>query len=59
MHRPNGEGGVENASGFPLSSYKADVGLGLDAEVLGVFVAKSVTDWKNPVNVVVRLRHRF
>ncbi len=59
LHAPAGEGVVENASAFPLSSYKADVGFGLDAEVLGVFIAKSVTDWKNPINVVVRLRHRF
>ena len=59
LHAPNGDGGVENASAFPLSSYKADFGFGLDAEVFGVFVAKSMTDWKNPVNVLVRLRHRF
>ena len=59
LHEPAPGGGVRSASAFPLRDYKADFGIGLDAEVLGVFVAKSVTDWKNPVNVVVRLRHRF
>jgi hypothetical protein len=59
LHAPTAEGGIQDASAFPLSSYKADFGVGLDAEVLGIFVAKSVTDWKNPLNVVVRLRHRF
>ena len=59
LHQLSPTGGIEEASAFPLRDYKADVGLGLDAEVLGVFVAKSVTDWNQPVNVVVRLRHRF
>lgn len=59
LHAPAPDGGVQDARAFPLSSYKADFGIGLDAEVLGIFVAKSVTDWANPLNVVVRLRHRF
>lgn len=59
LHAATTGGGIQDASAFPLRSYKADFGLGLDAEVVGVFVAKSMTDWKNPLNVVVRLRHRF
>ncbi|HEY7878235.1 MAG TPA: BamA/TamA family outer membrane protein [Gemmatimonadaceae bacterium] len=60
LHERGADGIVQPADAFPpLGTYRADAGVGLDADVLGVFVAKSLTDWKHPVQVVVRLRHRF
>jgi hypothetical protein len=43
----------------PLSTFRTDVGAGLDFELIGFFVAKSVSDAKTPANFFVRLRHRF
>lgn len=43
----------------PLSTFRTDVGAGLDFELIGFFVAKSVSDAKIPANFFVRLRHRF
>jgi hypothetical protein len=43
----------------PLSSYKTDVGVGLDFDVVGVYVAKAMNAPKVPANVFVRIRHRF
>jgi hypothetical protein len=43
----------------PLSTFRTDVGAGLDFELIGFFVAKSVSDTKIPANFFVRLRHRF
>lgn len=42
-----------------LSTFRTDVGAGLDFELIGFFVAKSVSDAKIPANFFVRLRHRF
>lgn len=42
-----------------LSTFRTDVGVGLDFELIGFFVAKSVSDTKIPANFFVRLRHRF
>ncbi len=48
------------SSSFPsLGTFKYDAGAGVDLHWLGVYVAKSITDWGNPANLVVRLRHRF
>lgn len=47
-------------SAFPaLDTFKYDAGGGVDLHWLGVYIAKSLTDWSNPANLVVRLRHRF
>jgi hypothetical protein len=43
----------------PLDTFKYDAGAGVDLHYVGVYLAKSLTDWSNPVNLVVRLRHRF
>lgn len=60
LHEAGADDTVQPASGFPaLGTYRMDAGVGLDADVVGVFVAKSLTDWKNSPQVVVRLRHRF
>lgn len=42
-----------------FGTFKSDIGIGLDAEVIGIFVAKSLTDPGNAPNFVLRLRHRF
>jgi hypothetical protein len=60
VHRRLDSGTIVRADGIPsLGSFKSDVGIGLDAEVLGIFIAKSLTDSRNPVNFMIRLRHRF
>jgi len=43
----------------PLETFRTDVGLGLDMRVIGVFVAKAVSDRHEPANFFVRVRHRF
>ncbi len=43
----------------PLSTFRADVGLGLRLDDLGLFVAKAVTDPGTPLNFFIRLRPRF
>lgn len=42
-----------------LDTFKYDAGAGVDLHWLGVYVAKSLTDWSNPAKLIVRLRHRF
>lgn len=60
LHERVGDGTVHNAPTIPsLGTFKSDIGIGLDAEVLGVFMAKSLTDAGNPINFSIRLRHRF
>jgi len=39
--------------------YKSDVGGGVDLGLVGVYVAKAITDWAEPANVFVRVRRRF
>jgi len=43
----------------PLSTFRADLGLGLDFAGIGVYTAKSVSTPSEPLNFFVRLRHRF
>jgi hypothetical protein len=43
----------------PLSSFRTDVGIGLDFGAFGVYVAKALSTPKEPANVFVRLKHRF
>ncbi len=48
------------STSFPsLGSFKYDAGAGVDIHYVGVYIAKSITDWHNGANLVVRLRHRF
>lgn len=42
-----------------LSTFRTDVGVGLVLDKFGVYVAKSLTDRRAPVNVFVRLKPRF
>ena len=43
----------------PLSTFRTDLGLGLDVSGIGVYAAKSVSTPAEPINFFVRLRHRF
>ncbi|MEP6690722.1 MAG: polymer-forming cytoskeletal protein [Gemmatimonadaceae bacterium] len=43
----------------PLKTFQGDVGVGLDFNFIGFFVAKAVSEPKEPMNFFVRLRHRF
>jgi hypothetical protein len=42
-----------------LSTFKTDIGLGFDAGLIGIYVAKSVSDSKEPPNFFVRVGKRF
>lgn len=42
-----------------LSSYRTDIGLGLDFERFGIYAAKALSDPTEPMNVFLRVRHRF
>jgi hypothetical protein len=43
----------------PLSTYRTDIGAGLDFDIIGIYVAKALSVPKEPANVFLRLRHRF
>ena len=43
----------------PLSTYRTDLGVGLDFERIGLYAAKAVSDPAEPLNVFLRVRHRF
>ena len=48
------------AGSFPsLFTFRADVGMGIRLDDLGLYVAKSVTDPRTPVNFFARLQPRF
>jgi hypothetical protein len=42
-----------------LSSFRTDLGLGLDFDVFGVYAAKAMSAPKEPINFFIRIRHRF
>ena len=43
----------------PFPSFRTDVGVGLDISGIGVYAAKSTSRPSEPLNLFVRLRHRF
>jgi hypothetical protein len=43
----------------PLSTYRTDLGAGLDFDVLGIYAAKALSVPQEPLNVFLRVRHRF
>jgi hypothetical protein len=48
------------AGSFPgLQTFRADVGIGLRLDDLGLYLAKSVTDPRTPLNFFARLQPRF
>jgi hypothetical protein len=64
-----GRGWLVNAPGHPLdiasrtlpalSSYRTDIGAGVDFTYFGLYLAKALSAPQEPVNMLVRLRHRF
>jgi hypothetical protein len=42
-----------------LSTFRTDIGLGLDFDIFGVYVAKAMSQPKEPANFFMRIRHRF
>jgi hypothetical protein len=58
--RSGGSAAGYGASQIPgLSTFRTDVGVGLDLRLIGFYVAKALSDAHEPVNFFVRLRHRF
>jgi hypothetical protein len=46
--------------GFPrLGTFQSDIGVGLDFDVIGLYVAKSLSVMREPPNFFIRLGHRF
>jgi hypothetical protein len=43
----------------PLSTYRTDLGAGLDFDLLGIYAAKALSVPQEPLNVFLRVRHRF
>jgi hypothetical protein len=43
----------------PLSSYRTDIGGGLDFDQIGIYLAKALSEPAEPLNVFLRVRHRF
>jgi Hemolysin activation/secretion protein len=43
----------------PLSSYRTDIGGGLDFDQIGIYLAKALSAPAEPLNVFLRVRHRF
>ena len=42
-----------------LSTYRTDIGTGVDFDLIGLYLAKALSDPTEPMNVFVRVRHRF
>jgi hypothetical protein len=42
-----------------LSTFRTDLGIGLDFDIIGLYVAKAMAEPKEPANFFVRVRHRF
>jgi len=57
--RPDGSITYSRGALPPLSTFRADLGLGLDVSGIGIYAAKSVSTPAEPINYFVRLRHRF
>jgi hypothetical protein len=43
----------------PLSTYRTDIGGGLDFGEIGIYAAKALSTPEEPLNVFLRVRHRF
>jgi hypothetical protein len=43
----------------PLSTYRTDIGAGLDFDIVGIYLAKALSVPQEPAKVFLRLRHRF
>lgn len=55
-----GDAGIRHDRGLPaLSSFRTSIGAGVDFGSLGVYLAKSTSTGKEPVNFLVRVGRRF
>jgi hypothetical protein len=43
----------------PLSTWRSDVGIGLSFDNVGFYIAKAVSDAKEPPNFFIRVKRRF
>jgi hypothetical protein len=59
IDRDNAEPGLDGGEFPALSTFRTDIGIGLDVMGLGVYCAKALSSPSEPVNFFVRLRHRF
>ena len=49
-----------NSGSLPgIDTFRTDVGVGLDLGIAGIYVAKAVSEAKEPANFFVRIRNRF
>ncbi|MEP7383671.1 MAG: BamA/TamA family outer membrane protein [Gemmatimonadota bacterium] len=55
------DGGLSYPQGSlpALSTFRADIGLGIVLDNVGVYLAKSLSNGSEPINIFVRLRPRF
>jgi hypothetical protein len=51
--------GIGSTEVPPLSSFRTDIGFGLDVGGIGVYAAKSLSTPAQSLNFFFRLRHRF
>lgn len=59
VRRDNDDVGYSPTALPSLSTFRSDVGIGIDLRLIGFYVAKSLSDGSEPLNFFVRLRHRF
>jgi len=43
----------------PLRTFRTDIGVGVDLGLFGIYVAKSLSESGEPVNIFLRARRRF
>lgn len=55
----NGSTTYSNRALPAFSSFRSDIGAGIDFGSIGVYVAKATTTAREPVNVFFRIQHRF
>jgi hypothetical protein len=55
----DGRAGYDARKLPPLSTFRTDLGAGVDLRLIGLYVAKAVSDTHEPLNFFVRVRHRF
>jgi hypothetical protein len=55
-----GDGLTYQSDAFPsLRTFRSNLGFGLDFDIIGLYLAKSTSQPKEPANFFVRVRHRF
>ncbi|MEK7239439.1 MAG: hypothetical protein AAB224_02545 [Gemmatimonadota bacterium] len=56
---PNGATTYPKGSLPDFSTFRSDVGIGIDFGSVGIYLAKATTTAREPVNVLFRVQHRF